>query len=50
MNTPTHAIKDFYAMGLDPLVLEDLVVEKRAQSLWRATERVDARARRLSSD
>ncbi|MFP9193620.1 carbamoyltransferase [Natrialbaceae archaeon A-CW1-1] len=28
VRTPTHAIKDFYGMGLDVLVLEDLVVEK----------------------
>jgi carbamoyltransferase len=30
VNTPTEAIKDFYGMGLDVLVLEDCVVEKRA--------------------
>ena len=28
VNTPTEAIKDFFGMGLDVLVLEDLVVEK----------------------
>ncbi|WP_225336075.1 carbamoyltransferase family protein [Halomicrobium urmianum] len=28
VRTPTQAIKDFYGMGLDVLVLEDLVVEK----------------------
>lgn len=28
VNTPTEAIKDFYGMGLDLLVLEDLVLEK----------------------
>lgn len=28
VNTPTEAIKDFYGMGLDLLVLEDVVVEK----------------------
>lgn len=28
VNKPTEAIKDFYGMGLDLLVLEDLVVEK----------------------
>ncbi|WP_306057113.1 carbamoyltransferase family protein [Natronococcus wangiae] len=30
VNTPTEAVKDFYGMGLDVLVLEDCVVEKRA--------------------
>ncbi|WP_312908554.1 carbamoyltransferase family protein [Natronosalvus caseinilyticus] len=30
VRTPTHAIKDFYGMGLDVLVLEDLVVEKES--------------------
>ncbi|WP_255171037.1 carbamoyltransferase family protein [Natrononativus amylolyticus] len=30
VRTPTQAIKDFYGMGLDVLVLEDLVVEKDA--------------------
>jgi len=29
VRTPTQAIKDFYGMGLDVLVLEDLVVEKK---------------------
>jgi carbamoyltransferase len=29
VNTPTEAVKDFYGMGLDVLVLEDCVVEKR---------------------
>ncbi|WP_101297740.1 carbamoyltransferase family protein [Halegenticoccus soli] len=28
--TPTEALKDFYGMGLDVLVLEDLVIEKAA--------------------
>jgi carbamoyltransferase len=28
VNTPTEAIKDFYGMGLDYLVIEDYVVEK----------------------
>lgn len=28
VNTPVEALKDFYGMGLDILVLEDLVVEK----------------------
>ncbi|WP_265109893.1 carbamoyltransferase family protein [Halosolutus halophilus] len=28
VRTPTQALKDFYGMGLDVLVLEDLVVEK----------------------
>lgn len=28
VNTPTEAIKDFFGMGLDLLVLDDLVVEK----------------------
>ncbi|WP_276256156.1 carbamoyltransferase family protein [Halomontanus rarus] len=30
VRTPTQALKDFYGMGLDVLVLEDLVVEKDA--------------------
>ncbi|ELY60153.1 carbamoyltransferase [Natronococcus amylolyticus DSM 10524] len=30
VNTPTEALKDFYGMGLDVLVLEDCVVEKAA--------------------
>jgi carbamoyltransferase len=30
VNTPVEAIKDFYGMGLDVLVLEDVVIEKRA--------------------
>ncbi|ELZ00200.1 carbamoyltransferase family protein [Natrialba aegyptia] len=30
VRTPTQAIKDFYGMGLDVLVLEDLVLEKEA--------------------
>ncbi|MDQ2049776.1 carbamoyltransferase C-terminal domain-containing protein [Natronolimnohabitans sp. A-GB9] len=29
VNTPTEALKDFYGMGLDVLVLEDCVVTKR---------------------
>ncbi|WP_114579122.1 carbamoyltransferase C-terminal domain-containing protein [Saliphagus sp. LR7] len=29
VRTPTQAIKDFYGMGLDVLVLEDLVIEKQ---------------------
>ena len=28
VRTPTHALKDFYGMGLDVLVLEEFVVEK----------------------
>jgi carbamoyltransferase len=28
VNTPTEALKDFFGMGLDTLVLEDVVVEK----------------------
>ncbi|ELY50207.1 carbamoyltransferase family protein [Natronolimnohabitans innermongolicus] len=28
VRTPTHAIKDFYGMGLDVLAIEDVVVEK----------------------
>ncbi|WIV66248.1 carbamoyltransferase family protein [Natrialbaceae archaeon AArc-T1-2] len=31
VRTPTQALKDFYGMGLDVLVLEDLVVEKDTQ-------------------
>ncbi|ELY99726.1 carbamoyltransferase [Natrialba chahannaoensis JCM 10990] len=30
VNTPTEAVKDFYGMGLDVLVLEDYVLEKDA--------------------
>ncbi|AQL42882.1 carbamoyltransferase [Halorientalis sp. IM1011] len=30
VTTPTEAVKDFFGMGLDVLVLEDLVVEKSA--------------------
>ncbi|MFP8953647.1 carbamoyltransferase [Natrialbaceae archaeon A-arb3/5] len=30
VNTPTEAVKDFYGMGLDVLVLEDYVLEKNA--------------------
>jgi carbamoyltransferase len=30
VNTPEEAIKDFYAMGLDLLVLGDLVLEKQS--------------------
>ncbi|NKE35659.1 carbamoyltransferase [Natronococcus sp. JC468] len=33
VNTPTEAVKDFYGMGLDVLVLEDCVVEKQAEKL-----------------
>jgi carbamoyltransferase len=32
VNTPKEALKDFYGMGLDVLVLEDVVVEKRPRS------------------
>ena len=28
VNTPTEAIKDFFGMGLDVLVVNDLVLEK----------------------
>lgn len=28
VNTPTEAVKDFFGMGLDALVLEDVVIEK----------------------
>ena len=31
VNTPTEAVKDFYGMGLDLLVLEDYVLEKPTQ-------------------
>lgn len=30
VNTPAEAVKDFFGMGLDTLVLEDTIVEKRA--------------------
>jgi len=30
INTPVEAIKDFYSMGLDTLVIENLVLEKPA--------------------
>ncbi|ELY52148.1 carbamoyltransferase family protein [Natronococcus jeotgali] len=33
VTTPTEAVKDFYGMGLDVLVLEDCVVEKQAETL-----------------
>ncbi|WP_276256365.1 carbamoyltransferase family protein [Halomontanus rarus] len=32
VTTPTEALKDFFGMGLDVLVLEDVVVRKRSQS------------------
>ena len=32
MNTPTEALKDFFGMGLDVLVLEDVVIEKQVQT------------------
>ncbi|MFA9417388.1 carbamoyltransferase [Natrinema sp. HArc-T2] len=40
VRTPTQAIKDFYGMGLDVLVLEDLVVEKGVSSEKRPDERL----------
>lgn len=30
VNTPTEAVKDFFGMGLDILVMEDLIIEKTA--------------------
>jgi len=30
VNTPTEAIRDFFSMGLDTLVIEDVVLEKSA--------------------
>ncbi|PGF14104.1 carbamoyltransferase [Natrinema sp. CBA1119] len=38
VRTPTQAIKDFYGMGLDVLVLEDLVVEKDVTKTDRRSE------------
>lgn len=37
VNTPKEAIKDFFGMGLDVLVLEDIVVEKQIQGAQVAT-------------
>jgi carbamoyltransferase len=46
VTTPTEALKDFFGMGLDVLVLEDVVVEKAE-----ATERVGEEAsERISVD
>lgn len=42
VNTPTEAIKDFYGMGLDVLVLEDCVVEKRATMTEKSERERDA--------
>ncbi len=33
VNTPTEAVKDFFGMGLDVLVLEDIIIEKTATTL-----------------
>ncbi|ELZ24454.1 carbamoyl transferase [Haloterrigena salina JCM 13891] len=38
VRTPTQAIKDFYGMGLDVLVLEDFVIEKRTSKADRDSE------------
>lgn len=38
VRTPTQAIKDFYGMGLDVLVLEDLVIEKDVTKTDRRSE------------
>jgi len=38
VRTPTQAFKDFYGMGLDVLVLEDLVVEKDVTKTDRRSE------------
>jgi carbamoyltransferase len=32
VNTPTEALKDFFGMGLDVLVLEDVVIEKQTRT------------------
>ncbi|ELY44056.1 carbamoyltransferase family protein [Natronorubrum sulfidifaciens] len=40
VRTPTQAIKDFYGMGLDVLVLEDFVVEKDVSTENRPDERL----------
>jgi len=42
VRTPTQAIKDFYGMGLDVLVLEDLVVEKDVSAEKTPAERLAA--------
>ncbi len=44
VRTPTQAIKDFYGMGLDVLVLEDLVVEKDVSVEKTPVERLGATA------
>ncbi|SFT08138.1 carbamoyltransferase family protein [Halostagnicola kamekurae] len=38
VRTPTQAIKDFYGMGLDVLVLEDFVIEKETTKTDRDSE------------
>lgn len=50
VDTPTQAIKDFYAMGLDLLVLEDRVVEKETEGRLPSAEPVDVRWSRPSPD
>jgi len=42
VRTPTQAIKDFYGMGLDVLVLEDLVVEKDVSAAKTPVEQIAA--------
>ena len=37
VNTPTEAIKDFYGMGLDLLVIEDFIVEKPVSTTEQVT-------------
>ncbi|MFC4541360.1 carbamoyltransferase [Halosolutus amylolyticus] len=45
VRTPTQAIKDFYGMGLDVLVLEDLVLEKDAHAVEKDARVVETDAR-----
>ncbi|WP_458186547.1 carbamoyltransferase family protein [Haladaptatus sp. NG-WS-4] len=44
VETPTQALKDFYGMGLDVLVLNNVIVEKSPNtSIERPSQRVDSR-------
>jgi carbamoyltransferase len=50
INTPTEALKDFYGMGLDVLVLEDILVEKEDIESDHSEQRVTAESTGQTTD